>query len=39
VGSKGQGQASANCVDGADFELKDQVDNRMATFSPEEYQA
>ncbi|CAJ2645067.1 unnamed protein product [Trifolium pratense] len=39
VGSKGQGQASANCVDSADSELKDQADNRMATFSTEEYQA
>ncbi|PNY13552.1 hypothetical protein L195_g010209 [Trifolium pratense] len=39
VGIKGQGQASANYVDSVDFELKDQVDNRMATFSTEEYQA
>jgi hypothetical protein len=41
VGSKNHGQnhASANCVDSDDSDVKSTIDNRVATFSSEEYQA
>ncbi|MCH96371.1 flavonol sulfotransferase-like protein, partial [Trifolium medium] len=39
VGSRNQGQASANYVDADESDVKSTMDNRVATFSSEEYQA